>query len=147
MNGLLIFFFEMPIVSSFESKRTPKIKLILAGCLMMTFSFYILLWDTFAGILIVSMILMTFGEIFIFPFSNSFALSRAPKGHEGRYMALFTMSFSLAHVGSSKTGMDLIGYFGYQTNWIVMGSFGLIATSACFYLLKLLKTEKLKLKT
>jgi len=147
MNGLLIFFFEMPIVSSFESKRTPKIKLILAGCLMMTFSFYILLWDTFAGILIFSMILMTFGEIFIFPFSNSFALSRAPKGHEGRYMALFTMSFSLAHVGSSKTGMDLIGYFGYQTNWIVMGSFGLIATSACFYLLKLLKTEKLKLKT
>jgi len=111
MNGLLISLFEMPIVSSFEGKKTPKIKLILAGCLMMTFSFYVLLWDTYAGILIISMILMTFGEIFIFPFSNSFALSRAPKGHEGRYMALFTMSFSLAHIGSSKTGMDLIASF------------------------------------
>jgi predicted MFS family arabinose efflux permease len=142
MNGLLIFFFEMPIVSSYESKRTPKIKLILAGCLMMTFSFYVLLWDTFAGILIISMILMTFGEIFIFPFSNSFALSRAPKGHEGRYMALFTMSFSLAHIGSSKTGMDLIAYFGYKTNWIVMGTFGLVATLACVYLLRLLKQER-----
>jgi predicted MFS family arabinose efflux permease len=142
MNGLLIFFFEMPIVSSYESKRTPKIKLILAGCLMMTFSFYVLLWDTFAGILIISMILMTFGEIFIFPFSNSFALSRAPKGHEGKYMALFTMSFSLAHIGSSKTGMDLIAYFGYKTNWIVMGTFGLVATLACVYLLRLLQQER-----
>jgi predicted MFS family arabinose efflux permease len=146
MNGLLIFFFEMPIVSSFEGKKTPKIKLILAGCLMMTFSFYVLLWDTFAGILIFSMILMTFGEIFIFPFSNSFALSRAPKGHEGRYMALFTMSFSLAHIGSSKTGMDIIAHFGYQTNWIVMGTFGLVSTLACIYLLQLLHKEKLKLK-
>jgi predicted MFS family arabinose efflux permease len=109
---------------------------------MMTFSFYVLLWDTFAGILIISMILMTFGEIFIFPFSNSFALSRAPKGHEGKYMALFTMSFSLAHIGSSKTGMDLIAYFGYKTNWIVMGTFGLVATLACVYLLRLLQQER-----
>jgi predicted MFS family arabinose efflux permease len=144
MNGLLIFIFEMPIVSAFESKRTSKIKLILSGSLMMTFSFFVLLYDTFAGILIISMILMTFGEIFIFPFSNSFALSRAPKGHEGRYMAFFTMSFSLAHIGSSKTGMDLIAHFGYQINWIVMGSLGLIATIACVYLLKLLKIEKLR---
>ena len=144
MNGLLIFIFEMPIVSAFESKRTSKIKLILSGSLMMTFSFFVLLYDTFSGILIISMILMTFGEIFIFPFSNSFALSRAPKGHEGRYMAFFTMSFSLAHIGSSKTGMDLIAHFGYQFNWIVMGSLGLIATIACVYLLKLLKIEKLR---
>ena len=146
MNGLLIFFLEMPIVSSFESKGTSKIKLILAGCLMMTVSFFILLFDTFAGILVISMILMTFGEMYIFPFSNSFALSRAPKGHEGRYMAFFTMSFSLAHIGSSKTGMEVIAHFGYKTNWIVMGTFGLIATLACVYLLELLKKENLKLK-
>lgn len=146
MNGLLIFFLEMPIVSSFESKKTSKIKLILAGCLMMTISFFILLFDSFAGILVISMILMTFGEMYIFPFSNSFALSRAPKGHEGRYMAFFTMSFSLAHIGSSKTGMEIIAHFGYKTNWIVMGTFGLIATLACVYLLQMLKKEKVKLK-
>ena len=145
MNGLLIFVFEMPIVSSFEKKTTSKIKLILVGSLMMTFSFFVLLWDTYAGILIFSMVLMTFGEIFIFPFSNSFALSRAPKGHEGRYMAFFTMSFSLAHIGSSKTGMDLIAHYGYTTNWIVMGSLGLLASLACIYLMDLLQKEKLRL--
>lgn len=88
---------------------------------------------------------MTFGEMIIFPFSNAFALSRATKGREGRYMALFTMSFSLAHIGSSKTGMELIEFYGYKTNWIFMGTFGLVATFVCFYLLKLLKVEKEKL--
>lgn len=146
MNGLLIFFLEMPIVSTFESKNTSKLKLILVGCLLMSFSFFVLLFDTFAGILVISMILMTFGEMMVFPFSNSFALSRAPKGQEGRYMALFTMSFSLAHIGSSKSGLELIEYFGYRTNWIVMGILGLLATLACYYLIQLYQKEKLKLQ-
>lgn len=145
MNGLLIFFLEMPIVSIYEKKNTNKLKLILSGCLMMTFSFFVLLLDTFAGILVISMFIMTFGEMFIFPFSNSFALSRAPKGHEGRYMALFTMSFSLAHVGSSKLGMELIACFGYKINWIFMGSLGFVATLACVYLLHLYQKEREKL--
>ena len=145
MNGLLIFFLEMPIVSTFESRKTSKLKLILVGCLLMSFSFFVLLYDTFAGILVVSMLFMTFGEMLIFPFSNSFALSRAPKGQEGRYMALFTMSFSLAHIGSSKSGLELIAFFGYRTNWIVMGILGLLATLACYYLMQLHQREKEKL--
>lgn len=142
MNGLLIFALEMPIVSKFETRQTSKIKIILAGCVLMTLSFWVLLYDTFAGILIISMLFITFGEILIFPFSNAFALSRAPKGHEGKYMALFTMSFSLAHIGSSKTGFEIIARFGYTTNWVFMGLLGLLASIICVYLLKLTQREK-----
>jgi hypothetical protein len=35
-------------------------------------------------------------------------------------MALFTMSFSLAHIASSKTGLTIIDAYGYQANWFVM---------------------------
>ncbi len=97
--------------------------------------------NMWAGILIVSILFITFGEMFIFPFSNSFALSRAPKGHEGRYMALFTMSFSLAHIASSKTGLEIIAAFGYQTNWFVMGSLGILSVGGCIWLQKLIKLE------
>lgn len=141
MNGLIIFALEMPIVSKFETRQTSKIKIILAGCVLMTLSFWVLLYDTFAGILIISMLFITFGEILIFPFSNAFALSRAPKGHEGKYMALFTMSFSLAHIGSSKTGFEIIARFGYTTNWVFMGLLGLLASVICVYLLKLTREE------
>lgn len=141
LNGLIIFFLEMPIVSIVQRKNINKLKVILYGCLLMAFSFYVLLINIWAGILIVSIIFITFGEMFIFPFSNSFALSRAPKGHEGRYMALFTMSFSLAHIVSSKTGMDIISHFGYQINWFLMGTLGLIALACCIWLQKLLFEE------
>jgi MFS family permease len=142
LNGLLIFFLEMPIVSYFERKKVEKMKLILWGSMAMAVSFYVLLIDVWTGMLVVSILFITFGEMFIFPFSNSFALSRAPKGHEGRYMALFTMSFSLAHIGSSKIGMEMIGNFGYQMNWIFMGSLGILAVFGCLRLQQLLRLEK-----
>lgn len=142
LNGLLIFFLEMPIVSFSQRKSIDKLKIILWGCVLMSISFYLLLINTWAGILVISIIIITFGEMFIFPFSNSFALSRAPKGHEGRYMALFTMSFSLAHIASSKTGLELIGHFGYQTNWFFMGTLGLLSVLGCIWLQKLVQIEQ-----
>jgi predicted MFS family arabinose efflux permease len=141
LNGLLIFFLEMPIVSISQRKNIDKLKIILWGSLLMSLSFYVLMINTWAGILIISIIFITFGEMFIFPFSNSFALSRAPKGHEGRYMALFTMSFSLAHIASSKTGLEIIGHFGYQSNWFIMGTLGIIAVGCCIWLQKLVQSE------
>jgi predicted MFS family arabinose efflux permease len=141
LNGLMIFTLEMPIVSYFERKKVQKLKIILWGTLLMTFSFYLLLINIWAGILIISMIFMSVGEMFSFPFSNTFALSRAPRGHEGRYMALYTMSFSLAHIMSSKMGMEIISHFGYQTNWFIMGAFGIIAVGCCVWMLQLLRLE------
>lgn len=141
LNGLLIFFLEMPIVSFFERKQISKPKIILLGSLLMAISFYLLLITGWAGIFIFSIIFITFGEMFIFPFSNSFALSRAPKGYEGRYMALFTMSFSLAHISSSKTGMEVISQFGYQANWFLMGTLGIVAVLSSIRLLYLLRIE------
>ncbi|MFC6877001.1 MFS transporter [Flavobacterium myungsuense] len=141
LNGLLIFFLEMPIVSAFERHKISKTKIMLWGSLLMAISFFVLMITGWAGIFIFSIIFITFGEMFIFPFSNSFALSRAPKGHEGRYMALFTMSFSLAHIASSKTGMEVIDRYGYQTNWILMGTLGIISVISCIRLLYLLKKE------
>ncbi|HWR93596.1 MAG TPA: MFS transporter [Flavobacterium sp.] len=141
LNGLLVFFLEMPIVSIFERKQTFKLQIILWGSVFMTLSIFILLFNFWIGILTISVIFMSFGEMFIFPFSNSFALNRAPQGHEGRYMALFTMSFSLAHIASSKVGMGIISIAGYQTNWFFMGFCGIIAILGCVWLKRIVLTD------
>jgi predicted MFS family arabinose efflux permease len=146
LNGLLIFFLEMPIVSYSQRKNIDKLKIILWGSLLMALSFYVLLIHFWAGILVVSILFITFGEMFIFPFSNSFALSRAPKGHEGRYMALFTMSFSLAHIASSKTGLEIIASYGYQANWFFMGTLGILAVAGCVWVQKMVQKEKTTVK-
>ena len=104
---------------------------------------YVLLINNWAGILIIMMLFMTFAEMFVFPFSNSFAMSRAPKGHEGRYMAIFTMSYSLAHILSAKTGLEIIDRFSYQSNWLFMGTLGIIGTLLFFWVIQLVKKEPL----
>lgn len=52
------------------------------------------------------------------------------------------MSYSLAHILSAKTGLQIIDNFGYQTNWFFMGSLGLVGVLLGFYALKLVKKEK-----
>ena len=141
LNGLIIFFIEMPLVSYVERNNINKVKVVALGCFMMAISLFLMLINTWVGILISMMMFMTFGEMFAFPFSNSVALSRAPKGHEGRYMAIYTMSFSLAHIFSSKIGMEIIDNFGYQMNWFVMGTLGLLATLAGLHVFRLIERE------
>ena len=141
LNGLIIFFFEMPLVSYVERNKISKVKVVALGCFMMAVSLFLMLINTWAGILIIMMMFMTFGEMFAFPFSNSVALSRAPKGHEGRYMAIYTMSFSLAHIFSSKIGMEIIDNFGYQMNWFVMGTLGFLGMLSSIWVFRLIKQE------
>lgn len=142
-NGILVFFLEMPLVSYIERKKISAVKIVTFGCLAMSLSMFLMLVNFWAGILIIMMVFMTFGEMFAFPFSNSFAMSRAPKGHEGRYMAIFTMSYSLAHILSAKTGMEIIERFGYQSNWAFMGALGLIGVFIGFIVLKLVYKENI----
>ena len=141
MNGLLIFFLEMPIVSYVERNKINKIKVVTWGCFLMAISLFLMLFNSWAGILIIMMLFMTFGEMFAFPFSNAVSLSRAPKGHEGRYMAIYTMSFSLAHILSAKMGMEIIDYFGYQMNWLFMGTLGIFGMLAGIYVFHLIQKE------
>lgn len=141
MNGLIIFFLEMPIVGYVERNKISKVKVVTLGCLLMTISMFLMLINTWAGILIIMMLFMTFGEMFAFPFSNSVALSRAPKGHEGRYMAIYAMSFSLAHILSAKMGMEVIAFFGYQVNWLFMGSLGLLGMLFGIWVYRLMQKE------
>ncbi|MCG2612097.1 MFS transporter [Flavobacterium sp. SM15] len=141
LNGLIIFFSEMAVVSYVERKQIDKVKIVTYGLIAMTISMYLLLINFWSGILVVMMIFMSFGEMFAFPFSNSFAMSRAPKGHEGRYMAIFTMAYSLAHILSSNIGLEIVDIKGYQANWFFMGSLGFFAVLLCFYLQKLLAQE------
>ena len=141
MNGLMIFFLEMPIVSYVERHKISKVKMVATGCFLMAISLFLMLSNSWAGILIIMMVFMTIGEMFAFPFSNSVALSRAPKSHEGRYMAIYTMSFSLAHILSAKVGMEIIEYYGYQMNWLIMGILGLLGMFSGIWVFRLIQRE------
>lgn len=142
LNGFLVFLLEMPIVGYFERVHYPKIKTVLLGALCMAFGFFVLIPETGWILLVFNILLLTFGEIFAFPFSNAFVMSRAHKSQIGNYMGWYTMSFSMAHILSAKTGLFAVASFGYVYNWLIMGLIGLVAVGVTLYIMKAEKENR-----
>lgn len=141
-NGFFIFVFEMPLIKWLEDSKKSKIKLILVGLFLVALSFIVLNLTSWVGVLIVGMFLMTIGEMIAFPFSNAFAVERAKKGNHGEYMALYAISFSLAHIFSHNVGMQMVDRFGYEFTWNVITIFALVGVAILFLLMIILKKEK-----
>jgi len=134
MNGFIIFLLEMPIVHSFEKSKLEGLKIVIAGTFMLAISFFVLNISNWIGIVIIGMLFMTFGEMLGFPFSNAYALERSKKGNQGEYMAMYSMSFSVAHILGPNIGMHLTENYGFAFTWYVMAILLLVACILIFWL-------------
>ncbi|WP_159021357.1 MFS transporter [Formosa sp. L2A11] len=134
MNGFLIFVLEMPLVKSLEKSMYSKTGLVVFGAILTAISFIFLNVSGWAGVLVIGMLFMTIGEMIAFPFSNAFALERAKKGNQGEYMALYSISFSIAHIIAHNSGMHLIAKLGYQVTWHTTTVIMLLCISILYYL-------------
>jgi predicted MFS family arabinose efflux permease len=138
MNGFLIFVFEMPLIKWLENSRFSKSGLMLTGAVLTGLSFLILNVTSWTGVLIIGMLLMTFGEMVAFPFSNAFAMERAKHGNQGEYMALYSISFSIAHIFGHNMGLQLVNSVGYSKTWY----FTTLLAALCVFLLFILKQKQ-----
>lgn len=136
LNGLLIFLTEMPIVHALEKSRLDDLKIVIGGFVLLMLSFLILNFGSWIGLAIGGIVLMTFGEMFGLPFSNSYALDRAKLGSQGAYMALYSLSFSIAHTIGPNFGIRFSARFGFESTWYLMAGICLIAGLILFFLQK-----------
>lgn len=139
INGVIIVLLEMPLVHWIENKKISHIKLFAYSSFLMGLSFVLLLFDSFAEILIVHMVIITIGEMIAFPFTNTFAMNRAKKGQEGTYMAWYSISFSFAHILCPILSFKIIEHFGYRTNWEITAIYGFTAMLLSVLLYRMLK--------
>ncbi|GGZ77080.1 MDR family MFS transporter [Algibacter mikhailovii] len=145
MNGFLIFVFEMPLIKWLENSTFTKTGLMLFGAILTGLSFLILNFTSWSGILIIGMLLMTFGEMIAFPFSNAFAMDRAKKGNQGEYMALYSIAFSVSHIFGHNAGMRLIDQLGFDNTWYIITLLAALCVFLIFILSRYLNAKK-KLK-
>ena len=136
----------MPLIHYIEKKLFNKLKIITWSLVLFALSFLILNTSAWIGVLVIGMLLITFGEMLAFPFTNNFAMSRAPSGKEGRYLALYSMAFSFSHIFSAKTGMEVIDRFGFEVNWYLMTGLGLLAFVLMLWLRRTLSLQNATLK-
>lgn len=116
MNGGIIFFVEMPLIFLLEN-RFQKLSLIAFGAFLIGLSFLVFNAVSWIGIVIISMILITFGEIVNFPFGNAYALNRSQANNRGAYMGLFAISFSVAFTIAPTLGTWIIEKYDFATLW------------------------------
>ena len=144
LNGFVIFIFEMPLIKWLENTGHTKTGLMLFGALLTALSFVVLNLTSWVGVLVVGMLLMTFGEMIAFPFSNAFAIDRAKKGNQGEYMALYTISFSIAHIFGHNAGLQMVDKLGFNITWHIISLIGVVCVILLFLLKRNLKLAKLK---
>ena len=142
MNGLTIFLLEMPFIKWMEGLKYKATLYIVIGALLTGASFLVLNFTGWTGILIISMLLMTIGEMIAFPFSNAFAMDRAKRGAQGQYMALYSIAFSFSHIFGHKTGFVLVDNLGYDNTWYIITLLSLICMLLLFWLHKTLQKRE-----
>ncbi|MEA5140377.1 MFS transporter [Arcicella rigui] len=132
-NGLLIAFVEMILVHQLDG-RFPKANLIAIGTILTAFSFWVFNIYFFVGVLWVSILLNTVGEMFAMPFMQSFSIERSDESNRGQYIAMYSMCYSFAQITSPTIGSQLVEHFGFSTLWYVMGAFCTLSTLGFLYL-------------
>jgi predicted MFS family arabinose efflux permease len=120
INGIAVLCIEMPLIFRIENKRAPM-HFIRIGILLYAISYLAFLVPKNWSILIAVfyMIVISFGEIFVMPFSTSWATKRAGDANQGQYMALYSMAYAVSNVIAPMMGTQIIAAFGYPTLWIV----------------------------
>ena len=102
INGLMILALQ-PIVSPLIRRWQNQIKMQLAfGIIVMMFSFIIILFAENFTMFAVSMIIITIGEVFVWPAVPTIASQLAPEGRDGFYQGI---------VNSASTLGKMIGPF------------------------------------
>ncbi|MGJ8592820.1 MAG: MDR family MFS transporter [Aquaticitalea sp.] len=141
LNGLLIFVFEMPLIKWLEEKGYTKVGLMIFGLILTTVSYLFLIDTPMIALIVISMIIVTFGEMIVFPFSNAFSLKRSKRGLQGEYMALYSIAFSISHVFGHNLGFHFIDSFGFDNTWILMAVLGTIGIILLYILKDFMKTS------
>lgn len=135
MNGLIVFLFEMVIVYQLKERKSP-LPIILLGILLMSFAYLLLNIDKTMLVLVLSMMILSFAEIFAMPFMATVTVQRSNENNRGRYMGLYTFAYSFAFMVAPYSGTTIAAKYGFETLWWTMGFTSLLVGIGFFFILR-----------
>lgn len=143
LNGLLVFFVEMPLVHRLEG-RAPNLGYVRFGLVLYALSYAACLLPPGIMTALVFTLFISFGEMFVMPFSSNFVFGRSEGSKQGQYMALYTMAYSVANIIAPFLGTQVIAAWGYPALWYLVVSLALITCLGFWLLGKQFLSNKLK---
>ncbi len=149
LNGLLIAVVEMPLVHHCDNRKT-NLYWVMVGTSMVCLSylFFVIpgMGSAWYILPILFMITISIGEIFMFPFTNSFAFSRSTDQNRGSYMGYYSMTFSISLIIAPVVGFQIADSYGYDMLFYLLAGGGLLMVMGFSYLEQMVRTDERKVK-
>jgi len=140
INGGIVVLSEMVIVYIIGN-RIRHDKLIILGTLCIGISFVVLTFFHHPIILILGILLISYGEIFSMPYLMTYVTNISNDKNRGRYMSFYSISFSIAMVIAPFAGMRIIKYYGFDMLWYVAFFVTILLSLIFYYLLRIPKKQ------
>ena len=115
VNTLLVVAFEVPLNSAMS--RWPASRALPLGALLTGAGFGLLALGHLPGVVVLAVVVWTFGEIVLFPGLNAAVADLAPESRRGEYMGLYMMSFNLAFAIGPWAGTAALERWGAPALW------------------------------
>ena len=128
LNAGLIVATEMLLVRAVEGH--DRMRVVGLGALMVCAGLALLPFGPWSFVAVLSMIVLTFGEMLSMPFTNAVVAERAGSGSVGRYMGAFSLAFSTAFVLGPIAGTAIYQNLGPETLWLGIGTLGIFLAFA-----------------
>jgi predicted MFS family arabinose efflux permease len=135
LNAVLIMVIEMPLIFRIENKK-PAMWFVRLGIILYGLAYVAFFLPPYWAILavVIYMVMISFGEIFVMPFSTSWATKRSGTARQGQYMGLYGMAYSVSNVFAPFVGTQVIATFGYSALWFLMLGLSGVAFAGFWYL-------------
>lgn len=116
ISGIVIVALEMPLLYVAERRLRP-IPVMLAGSALIGLAFLAVPTAAALGYtaLVVAIIVLTVGEIFYMPFTNTYVSTHAPPARRGEYLGILSASYSAAFVFCPLIAFRVADGYGYET--------------------------------
>ena len=137
LNGLIIVIIEMVLIFYLESKNETLAVYFLWTHYLTSLSFLVYIFlPLHSATALISVILVTMGEILAMPFMNNYWAGRASSQNRGQYAGYYAMAWSLSQVLGPTGGTWIAAHFGFNSLWWIAALICLI-TGILFRSLKL----------
>ena len=140
-SGFLVVVVEMLLVNLAE-KYLSIAKTLLIGCVFCALGYGVLAFDYSVVTLILSMTVISIGEILVLPFMSTVTAIRSEGANRGAYMGVNGIAFSLSFIFTPLLGTKIASYYGFDNLWISTAIFIIISGLGLWYLAKVIVKQR-----
>jgi MFS family permease len=129
LNGVLVVLCELPLTSL--TRRFPARVVMAAGYLLIGAGFSLNAFAHSLTALVACVVIFTFGEMVSMPVSSAYVADLAPAAMRGRYMGVYSLTWSAALVLAPQMGLRLFAV-APAALWLACGALAALAAAIIF---------------